>query len=139
MPVDAQEESETYYHHTDKASLKKILETGKILKSEKKIGDAAGGDGTYLTKMGPSYSRTKIAKNNYDGLTARFYEDKVDSGKTDVAIEFQMARGTVHDHSKDLKRDVHRYPDNVDLKNVTGLKVHVRNGEGIHTFEPQKK
>ncbi|VDI10717.1 Hypothetical predicted protein, partial [Mytilus galloprovincialis] len=90
----------TYYHHTDKASLGKILESGKILKSEEKNGDAVGGDGTYLTKMGPSYSRTKIAKNNYDGRTARFYEDKVDSGKTDVAIEFKMAKGTVHDHSR---------------------------------------
>lgn len=130
---------DTYYHHTDKASAKQILESGKILKSEEKYGDAVGGDGTYLTKLGPSHSKHTIAKNNYDGTTARFYEDKVNSGKTDVAIEFKMAKGTVHDHSKDLKRDVHRYPDNVDLKKVTDLKFHVRGDKGLHTFEPQKK
>lgn len=130
---------DTYYHHTDRESMKKILESGKILKSEKKNGDAVGGDGTYLTKMGPSHSKEKIAKNNYDGATARFYEDKVKTGKTDVAIEFKMAKGTVHDHSKDLKRDVHRYPDNVDLKKVTDLKVHVRGDKGLQTFEAKQK
>lgn len=59
--------------------MKKILESKTILQSEKKNGDAVVGDGTYLTKLGPSHSMQKIAKNNYDGTTAN-YQDKVNSG-----------------------------------------------------------
>ncbi|KAH3869199.1 hypothetical protein DPMN_032360 [Dreissena polymorpha] len=46
--------------------------------------DAVYGKGTHLTKLGPSNTKTKIAKNNYNG-TQQFWEGKF--GKTDFVLE----------------------------------------------------
>ena len=124
----------TLYHHTDEASARKILKSGKIRKSEQKSAndDAVHGDGTYLTAIGPGASRSKVARNNYDG-TNRYWKSKQD--KTDVAIEVKVPRSKVTDHSDD-QRSVFKYEGDVNLKDARDMKVHIRGNDGIQTYAP---
>ena len=126
----------TYYHHTDRDSAKKILESGKILQSvqQSKNDDAAHGDGTYLTKIGASASRIDVAKNNYDGTT-NYYQSK--KSKADVAIEVKVSNSKVQNYSTP-DRSVYKYDGDLDLKDAQELKVHVRDKKGgYQTFTPK--
>ena len=58
----------TLYHYTNRDGYDAIRRTKKILKSEGP-GDAAFGNGVYLTDMSPfAGSKATIAKGNYDGI-----------------------------------------------------------------------
>ena len=106
----------------------KILETQQILQSEVKHGDAVVGNGAYLTQLGPSNAKHEVAKNNFDGLMKQ-WKGKVQNGKTDVVFEMKLPKDKIQDHSRELKRDVHLHPGNINLSEVKDLKVHVRTGD----------
>ena len=55
----------------------RILISGNILPSEEANGDAAFGDGVYLTTMEPQYGMNTILKNNWDGAAVTM--DKVEA------------------------------------------------------------
>ena len=117
----------------------KIVESQKILQSKEKHGDAVKGDGTYLTQLGPSNSKHAVAKNNLDGYTKQ-WEGKIQDGKTDVVFEMKLPKERVQDHSRELKRDVHLYPGNINFSQVKDLKIHVKTGDKAYkTLEPKKK
>ncbi|XP_060601428.1 uncharacterized protein LOC132754756 [Ruditapes philippinarum] len=120
---------DTYYHHTDRDSARKILQSGYIKQSDPKQGDAAFGPGTYLTKNGPDKSRSEVARNNYDGITKQFYESKIKEGKVDVAIEVKVPKGTVQPCPAS-GRDVHLYKGDLKLSDVKEVNVHVRGNDG---------
>jgi len=77
------EEAETYYHYTDDAGAKGIAQSGVIKKSTRDRGDAAFGDGTYVTTMPPSRPKRDIIENNYDNRTNRgWVEQQVRAGNS---------------------------------------------------------
>jgi hypothetical protein len=59
---------EYFYHYTDRKAAKAIFISGKILPSLEADGDAAHGDGVYLTTLDPSLGREIVKNNNWDGL-----------------------------------------------------------------------
>jgi len=71
-----------YYHYTTPEAAKKIIRSGVIKKSsyEAQNGDAAFGDGVYLTQVPPTAPRQWIAFNNYDGLN-QTVEDAILKGE----------------------------------------------------------
>ena len=78
---EKKEEREPFYHYTDKDGAEGIQESGVIKKSTRDRGDAAFGDGTYVTKVKPSSSKRDIVENNYDNRTNKSWvEDQVKSG-----------------------------------------------------------
>ncbi|XP_060581726.1 uncharacterized protein LOC132738277 [Ruditapes philippinarum] len=81
------------YHHTDSDSAALIIKHGYIKKSGGGR-DAVYGDGVYLTEIGPSSSRSIVAKNNYDDKK-RGWEKKIEEGKTEVAIKIKIKRSKV--------------------------------------------
>ena len=89
-------ECNKYYHHTDEDSARQILDARKIIPSEKINGDAVVGNGVYLNQLGPSNSRSVVAKHNFDGSTTQ-YKNKIQDGKVDVAIEMQLPNDKVQD------------------------------------------
>lgn len=129
---------DTYYHHTDKYSAGKIIQSQQIRQSEVKHGDAVKGDGAYLTQLGPSNSKHAVAKNNFDGYTNQ-WQGKMQEGKTDVVFEMKLPKERVQDHSYELNRDVHLHPGNIHFSEVKDLKVHVKTGEKAYTTLRQKR
>ena len=130
---------DTYYHHTDKDSAAKILESQKILQSEEKHGDAVKGDGAYLNQLGPSTSKYAVAKNNFDGCTQQ-WKDKIQDGKADVVFEMKLPKERVQDHSSELGRDIHRHHGNINFSEVKDLKVYLKTGDKAYTtFEPKRE
>lgn len=77
------------YHHTDTESAKKIIESGHIIPSDPKYGDAIAGKGTYVNSLGPSVSKSVVLKNNYDGMIP------IDQRKADVVFELQVPKERV--------------------------------------------
>ena len=59
---------EYFYHYTDRTAAKAIFISGKILPSLAANGDAAHGDGVYLTTLDPSLGREVVKNNNWNGL-----------------------------------------------------------------------
>ena len=59
---------EFFYHYTTIEAAKVIFLSGKILPSLAAKGDAAHGDGVYLTTLEPRLGRDTIKNNNWDGL-----------------------------------------------------------------------
>ena len=115
------------------------MESHKILQSEVMHGDAVKGDGAYLTKLGPSNSKHEAATNNFDGRTKQ-WENKIQDGKTDVVFEMKLSKDKVQDHSRELKRDVHLHPGNINFSEVKDLKVHVKTGDKTYkTLESTKR
>ena len=62
------------YHYTDSESLQAIIDQGRIRKSvslntdgRRFRGDAAYGEGVYLTSIRPTTNKYHIMLNNYDG------------------------------------------------------------------------
>ena len=60
---------EIFYHYTTKKAANDILLSGKILPSLAANGDAAHGDGVYLTTLDPSLGMEIVKNNNLGGLT----------------------------------------------------------------------
>jgi hypothetical protein len=86
------------------------------------------GSGTYLTKNGPDKSRCELARNNYD-ISSRHYEKKVSEGKTDVAIELKVPKGSVQPcDARD--RDVHLYKGDLKLSVAKEVNVYERGKDG---------
>ena len=109
----------------------------QILSSQVINGDAVMGTGTYLTKLGPSYPRHVVAKNNYDGFTMQ-WQSKIQAGKTDACFEMKLPKDKVQDHSSELTRDVYLYPGNINLSEFKDLKVHIKTGDTIYITIGQK-
>ena len=123
----------TYYHYTNGESASKILKGWHIQQSESKYGDAPVGDGTYLTKYGPSTPRTVVAKNNWP----RYWEHQIRNGKTDIA--FEMSLPNVKNYSHLVNRDVYLYPAHINLLEVQGLKVHSKTGDTTYNTSDPKQ
>ena len=52
----------------------------------------------------------------------------------------KLSKDKVQDHSRELKRDVHLHPGNINFSEVKDLKVHVKTGDKAYTtFEPKRK
>ena len=66
-----------FYHYTSMSAAKRIMTSGLILPSQTANGDAAYGDGVYLTTMEPQYVIQTIMNNNWDG--AAVTRDKVEA------------------------------------------------------------
>ena len=127
--------SATYYHYTDKDSANEIISSGRIMQSTDTRNDAVFGQGTYMTRIPPDTSKSAIAMNNYDGQRGYHFQ-KVNAGKTDVAIELKLPIAKVQNCSGD-GRDIHRYPGNVDFRSpdVKSVDVHVIGDNGrIQTY-----
>jgi len=86
-----------FYHYTSLKAAKRVLIAGKILPSTAANGDAAFGDGVYLTMLEPQYGEEKIMKNNWDGAA-------VSRDKVEAFFEIQMP-GTKAVRAED-KRDI---------------------------------
>ena len=56
-----------YYHYTSIEDAKEIIMKGEILPSDAAVGDAAYGDGGYLTTLRPDLGITTIVNNNWGG------------------------------------------------------------------------
>ena len=110
---------DTYYHYTDLTSASRILLSKMILPSQDILNDAVMGEGAYLTKLDPSFSRPDVAKNNYDH---NLWESKLQDGKVDVSFEMKLPK--ILDCSCQLDRDVHLHPGIINLSQVKGIKVH---------------
>ena len=79
-----------------------------------------------------------MAENNSDGLT-KHWEAKIQDRKTDVVFEMKLPKERVQDHSRELKRDIHLYPGNINFSEVEDLKVHVKTGDKAYkTLELQR-
>ena len=115
----------TLYHHTDKDSAAQILESGIIYQSVAHSwhDDAAHGDGTYLTKIGPDASRSSVIRNNYDGN----WKNK--KSKAAVAIEVTVPKRKVENYSTS-DRSVYKYKGDLDLEDAKSVKFHVRDDMG---------
>ena len=61
---------EFFYHYTTIQAAKVILLSGEILPSLAARGDAAHGDGVYLTTLEPRLGRETVKNNNWDGLAS---------------------------------------------------------------------
>lgn len=82
---------ETLFHFTDEDSANKIVEDGVILQSKTGHGmrDAAFGEGVYATSLHPNeHTVSQIANNNWDDGTLP--QQKIEQGKMDVALQFQV-------------------------------------------------
>lgn len=91
-----------YYHYTDEDSLESIIESGKIRKSETRRGDAAYGEGVYLTMIDPLQSKEDILRNNYRKQRRSVKE------KADAVIRIKIKCSAVEKCSN--SRDVYLYP-----------------------------
>ena len=89
---------EFFYHYTTIEAAKFILLSGKILPSLSAKGDAAHGDGVYLTTLEPRLGRETVKNNNWDGLAG--IRDK----KVEAYFEIFMPSSKVM-RAKD-KRDI---------------------------------
>ena len=97
-------------------------------------GDAVKGDGAYLTKLGPSNSKHEAAKSNFDGVRSN---GKI---KFKIVFEMKLSKDKVQDHSRELKRDGHLHPGNINFSEVKDIKVHVKTGDKTcKTLESTKK
>jgi hypothetical protein len=97
------------------------------------------GDGTYLTQLSPFNSKHAVAKNNFDGYTKQ-WEGNIQDGKTDVVFEMKLPKERVQDHSRELNRNVHLHPGNINFSEVKDLKIHVKTGDKVYTtLEPKRK
>jgi len=76
-------ESLIFYHYTSQEAATEIMLSGEILPSEASNGDAAFGDGVYLTTMEPQYGAQAVIKNNWGGAV-------VSMEKLEVFFEIQM-------------------------------------------------
>ena len=56
-----------FYHYTSITAAKEIIMKGEIRPSEAACGDAAFGDGVYLTTLKPDLGITTIMNNNWGG------------------------------------------------------------------------
>lgn len=112
---------DTYYHYTDLISASRILLSKKILPSQNMHGDAVMGEGAYLTKFDPSYSRSLAAKNNYGYSLG---ESKLQDGSTNVCFEMKLPKYRVRDGLVQLKRNIHLHREIINLSEVKGLKVY---------------
>ena len=78
---------EYFYHYTSKDAAMLIIHEGKILPSLKANGDAAHGEGVYLTTLEPGQGEETIKNNNWDGVAATktkfevFFEILIPSSK----------------------------------------------------------
>ena len=59
-----------FYHYTTQAAARNIVRAGQILPSVAAAGDAAQGEGVYLTTLDPRQGETTIKNNNWDGAAA---------------------------------------------------------------------
>ena len=59
---------EYFYHYTDMEAAQEILLAGNILPSLVDNGDAAHGDGVYLTTLEPRLGKETIKNNNWAGM-----------------------------------------------------------------------
>ena len=80
---------EYFYHYTTHVAAKDIFLSGKILPSLTAKGDAALGDGVYLTTLDPGLGRETIKNNNWDGMGGRMNK------KLDVYFEIFMPSSKV--------------------------------------------
>lgn len=125
--------SSVYYHHTDKESAKKIYKSKMIKQSVGSDGgDAAYGDGVYLTKMGPDHSITSVAKNNFDDRS--FWEKKLDEGKLDVLIAVTLPDSEVTAVSED--RDIYLYEGDLHFSEAEDVKFLKRDGDNVVEYQP---
>lgn len=111
-----------YYHYTDVSSLNKILETGMIRKSLSKTGDAAFGEGVYLTRLDPMHEKKTILHNNYCNENGPLKK------KADAVLRLKIRKSAVQKCSND--RNVFLYPgtllfDKPDVKRVQAY--HIKN------------
>ena len=79
---------EYFYHYTTKRGSTEIFLTGRILPSKAGNGDAAHGEGVYLTTVDPSLGRETVLNNNWAGgaqisgdKVERYYEIRIPSDK----------------------------------------------------------
>lgn len=111
-----------YYHYTDIGSLDKIIQSGEIRKSLSNRGDAAFGEGVYLTRLDPMNSKTKILYNNYCRENGQL------KGKADAVLRLEIRTSAVEKCSN--TRDVFLYPNTLrfasnDVKVVKAF--HIQN------------
>ncbi len=104
------------YHYTDKNGALGIVKSNRINSSKSTKTDAVFGNGVYLTSMPPTAGKKNILKNNYD--------DAIDSTKielTKVKYYFRFDSTELSGVKKEpnTKRDVWRYPNDIDLESVS--------------------
>ena len=100
---------EVAYHYTTEEAAKAIVLAGEISPSLQANGDAAHGDGVYLTTLEPRLGRSVIVNNNWDGLAAS--NDK----KLEVYFEIMMPSSKVARIKE--RRDIQVYPGALWLDN----------------------
>jgi len=63
-----------FYHYTDEEGAQNIVRSGRVMVtlSVTAGGDAAYGNGVYLTKMSPTFTKEEIAMNNWMQTTPQF-------------------------------------------------------------------
>ena len=67
-------------------------------------------------------------------------EGNIQDGKTDVVFEMKLPKERVQDHSRELNRNVHLHPGNINFSEVKDLKIHVKTGDKVYTtLEPKRK
>ena len=89
---------EYFYHYTSEDAAKDICLEGKILPSFLGSGDAAYGNGVYLTTLEPRLGKETVKKNNWNG------SDRGINKKVDAYFEILMSSSNVR-RVKD-KRDI---------------------------------
>jgi len=106
---------EFFYHYTSETAAKDIVLSGMISPSLAANGDAAHGDGVYLTTLDPRLGKETIKNNNWDGLAGSkdkqvdaYFEifmpsDKVKRAKEKRDIQVHLGALTLADYKWSLK------------------------------------
>ena len=87
-----------FYHYTSIKAAKDIIVKGEIRPSDAAIGDAAYGDGVYLTTLKPDLGKTTIMNNNWGGAA----RDK----KVEAYFELLMPASKVVRAEDQSQRDI---------------------------------
>merc|ERR1719186_1587622 len=101
-----------YYHYTDEEGAKSILRSGKILASLGFMakGEAACGNGVYLTKLSPvSSSKAEIAMNNWTKSSAPYID------RTEYCFVVDIPESEVKD-ARAVGRNIFLYDECSDLR-----------------------
>ena len=113
----------TFWHYTSEEGARGIKQTGRIEPSHTGQGDAAFGDGVYATAMNPrEYSKSEIAKNNYDDSPS-FWQAQQASGKTDYAVKVRVPNHQVERCAELQGRDVVKIGHGNTVKLSKGSKI----------------
>jgi len=114
------DDPEKLYHYTTQSGAEGIKNSGQINPSVRSRGDAAYGDGVYLTSVKPSEAARVIERNNYDGV-------KVPSDRVSHVVEVPRSSLANVERVKTADgRDIYKVPTNEPLKLPDNAKIYKR-------------